>query len=141
MDLLTVVTHELGHILGLPDVSATFLPNDLMDTTLPTGTRRLPSATDVDAVFAGGFETTSATPVAAPQAFVLASPLASDDDEQDWFEVDPALAQAWAAWQSTTSTGPGNPNGNVTATEGATVEIGRNSYFSAMGQIGRWFQT
>ena len=44
MDLLTVVTHELGHILGLPDVSATFLPNDLMDTTLPTGTAPLADA-------------------------------------------------------------------------------------------------
>ena len=42
MDLLTVVTHELGHILGLADVSATQLPNDLMDTTLPTGVRLLP---------------------------------------------------------------------------------------------------
>jgi hypothetical protein len=50
MDLLTVVTHELGHILGLADVSALQLPNDLMDTTLPTGTRRLPSTADMKAM-------------------------------------------------------------------------------------------
>jgi hypothetical protein len=39
MDLLTVVTHELGHILGLEDLN----PNtgDLMGGTLDTGERRL----------------------------------------------------------------------------------------------------
>ena len=53
MDLLTVVTHELGHILGLPDVAASALPNDLMDTELPTGVRRLPSAADIAALATG----------------------------------------------------------------------------------------
>jgi hypothetical protein len=140
MDLLTVVTHELGHILGLGDVSATFLPNDLMDIDLPTGTRRLPTPTDVDAVFAGGFDTTTQTaPIGPPQAFTLATPLANDDD--NLFEVDPALAQAWASWNSTmTAAGPGNPNGGDATSDGPKVEIGRNGYFSAMGQIGRWFQ-
>ncbi len=140
MDLLTVVTHELGHILGLADVSATFLPNDLMDIDLPTGTRRLPTPTDVDAVFAGGFDTTTQTaPIGVPQAFTMATPLSSNED--DTFEVDPALAQAWAAWHSTmTSAGPGDPDGGSGTSDGATVEFGRNGYFSAMGQIGRWFQ-
>ena len=55
MDLLTVVTHELGHILGLTDVSASLLPNDLMDTDLPTGTRRLPSPADMNALAIGQF--------------------------------------------------------------------------------------
>ena len=140
MDLLTVVTHELGHILGLPDVSATFLPNDLMDTDLPTGTAGcLRPRTSMQCLPAGSRRFRLRRPPRS-QAFTLATPLASDEDH-DWFEVDPAVAQAWAAWQSTTAAGPGNPNGNMSATEGATVEIGRNGYFSAMGQIGRWFQT
>ena len=40
MDLLTVVTHELGHIAGLPDVSA--VTHDLMSANLPQGIRRTP---------------------------------------------------------------------------------------------------
>ena len=66
MDLLTVVTHELGHILGLPDVSATLLPNDLMDTQLPTGMRRLPSPADIDALLTGAWPVVSAPPVSVP---------------------------------------------------------------------------
>lgn len=43
IDLLTVVEHELGHILGLDDLDSS-LVNDLMCRTLGTGVRR--SATD-----------------------------------------------------------------------------------------------
>ncbi len=39
MDLLTVIEHELGHILGLDDVDGT---NNLMATALAAGVRRLP---------------------------------------------------------------------------------------------------
>ncbi len=39
MDLLTVIEHELGHILGLDDLDG---GNSLMATTLATGVRRLP---------------------------------------------------------------------------------------------------
>jgi hypothetical protein len=76
-DLLTVVTHELGHILGLPDVSAFLLPNDLMDTELPTGTRRLPSLADIDALATGLWipATASAPAASSPTAAVLASSL------------------------------------------------------------------
>jgi hypothetical protein len=42
LDLLTAVSHELGHIAGLPDLNATI--DDLMANTLSTGTRRLPGA-------------------------------------------------------------------------------------------------
>ncbi len=42
MDLLTVVMHELGHLLGRADIDAEVNPTDLMDTTLPAGVRRLP---------------------------------------------------------------------------------------------------
>ncbi len=42
MDLLTVVDHELGHVLGLPDVTTG--ADNLMTQTLSAGTRRLPTA-------------------------------------------------------------------------------------------------
>ncbi len=53
MDLLTVVEHEFGHVLGLPDVNPLTNPSSLMASTLPVGVRRSPTAT-VDTVFASG---------------------------------------------------------------------------------------
>jgi hypothetical protein len=44
MDLLTVVEHELGHVLGLDDIDPGVAAHDLMTATLGTGTRRLPVA-------------------------------------------------------------------------------------------------
>jgi hypothetical protein len=43
MDLLTVVMHELGHILGFGDVDTASHPYDLMATDLAPGVRRLPN--------------------------------------------------------------------------------------------------
>jgi subtilisin-like proprotein convertase family protein len=43
MDLLTVVEHELGHVLGLDDIDPGLAAHDLMTTTLGLGTRRLPA--------------------------------------------------------------------------------------------------
>jgi hypothetical protein len=40
VDLLTVVMHELGHVLELADLDADDHHDDLMTETLPTGTRR-----------------------------------------------------------------------------------------------------
>lgn len=42
MDLLTVVEHELGHVLGLGSFDPSIAPHSLMSLSLPTGTRRLP---------------------------------------------------------------------------------------------------
>ena len=42
MDLLTVVMHELGHLLGQDDINNVADPSELMDATLPSGVRRLP---------------------------------------------------------------------------------------------------
>jgi large repetitive protein len=47
LDLLTTVTHELGHVLGLPDSTATSDAHDLMYINLVDGERRLPDAADV----------------------------------------------------------------------------------------------
>jgi hypothetical protein len=44
IDLLTVVEHELGHIVGLGDMAVS---EDLMSTTLGPGVRRDPSALDL----------------------------------------------------------------------------------------------
>jgi hypothetical protein len=45
-DLLTVVTHELGHVLGLEDLPSTHYPGHVMSGTLVPGSRRVsPDAT------------------------------------------------------------------------------------------------
>jgi len=44
MDLLTLVMHELGHELGLEDVSVASDPHHLMAEKIATGVRRLPAA-------------------------------------------------------------------------------------------------
>jgi hypothetical protein len=43
MDLLTVVMHELGHVLGFGDVDTASHPYELMATDLAPGVRRLPN--------------------------------------------------------------------------------------------------
>ena len=49
MDLLTVVMHELGHILGYEDLDADEAGNDLMGESLNDSQRRLPVIDDTDA--------------------------------------------------------------------------------------------
>ena len=52
MDLLTVVEHELGHELGLPDADSLSHPSELMAATLAPGIRRQPTTQDLDILFA-----------------------------------------------------------------------------------------
>lgn len=47
VDLLTVVSHELGHTLGLDDLHSQEHHNELMAATLAPGERRLPDADDL----------------------------------------------------------------------------------------------
>ncbi len=61
IDLLTVLEHELGHIVGLPD-NAT--PGDLMDITIGAGVRRSPTAADVARVARGSSLATGLAPSA-----------------------------------------------------------------------------
>jgi hypothetical protein len=60
VDLLTVLEHELGHVIGLGDNGVS---GNLLDTTLGLGARRAPTAADV-AALAPAFRT--ADPAAAP---------------------------------------------------------------------------
>jgi hypothetical protein len=69
MDLLTSVTHELGHVLGLDDSTAASDANDLMYINLVDGERRLPDATDVaQANGTGAMQAEAALPVSAQAA-------------------------------------------------------------------------
>jgi hypothetical protein len=43
MDLLSVLAHELGHLLGLGDLDSDASAGDLMAETLPVGVRRVPA--------------------------------------------------------------------------------------------------
>jgi hypothetical protein len=41
IDLFTVITHELGHVLGLADIDADLYPDDIMAGRLAAGTQRV----------------------------------------------------------------------------------------------------
>jgi hypothetical protein len=53
VDLFTVILHELGHHLGLPDLDPALHPHHLMAATLTLGERRLPDPSAFDVLFAG----------------------------------------------------------------------------------------
>jgi hypothetical protein len=78
MDLLTVVLHELGHVLGLDSVYGGD-PAELMDANLDPGERRLPSylvsglVQSTTAVEVGHETLLQSSPAAAPQASHVAA--------------------------------------------------------------------
>ena len=65
VDLLTVLEHELGHVIGLADNAEA---GDLMDITLGLGVRRAPTSADVAAMAGNGSETGLAVPAATGTA-------------------------------------------------------------------------
>jgi hypothetical protein len=78
MDLLSVVSHELGHVLGLGDSENT---QDVMGETLAPGVRRLPTASDV---YASGVEPIAASSASAGALLTAPAPstsLASHGDQ------------------------------------------------------------
>jgi hypothetical protein len=70
VDLLTVLEHELGHVLGLADNAEA---GDLMDVTLGLGVRRSPSAADLTAV--------SGATVDAALASIVRAAVGNDEDQ------------------------------------------------------------
>ncbi len=62
VDLLTVLEHELGHVIGLTDNTQA---GDLMDITLGMGVRRVPTATDMASIDQGASAAVMAVPSAA----------------------------------------------------------------------------
>ena len=89
LDLLTTVSHEMGHVINLPDSTATSDAHDLMYINLVDGERRLPSAADVAQANAATFSshTVGATappaPGSAPQASA-SQPATSDGGHFGW---------------------------------------------------------
>jgi hypothetical protein len=75
MDLLTVVEHELGHVLGLSDLDPQAVPHDLLTQTLATGVRRLPDASFSVQVLAVVSDHTAAAMPAPVTLSVEAPPL------------------------------------------------------------------
>jgi len=65
LDLLTAVVHEMGHELGLPDLTAAADARDLMHINLVDGERRLPTTADV-AKAGGGTVSFAAVGTTAP---------------------------------------------------------------------------
>mgnify|MGYP001558001085 CR=1 FL=1 len=76
VDLLTVVTHEFGHILGFASFDPAVKPNDWMTATLPAGLRRLPVqaiAPQAQPLFPAGREEFAPSLSAVGQADALAA--------------------------------------------------------------------
>jgi hypothetical protein len=63
--LVTVLEHELGHVLGLPDNAEA---GDLMDITIGLGVRRAPGIADLAAIpfSAGNHQTRQSSPLTGP---------------------------------------------------------------------------
>jgi hypothetical protein len=80
MDLLTVVMHEIGHVLGLQDEDTVTHAHDLMAATLAAGVRRLPE-----------------TPLALPEALPSRTSPASGKPEVETLLAQPDAVVPHAA--------------------------------------------
>jgi hypothetical protein len=96
VDLLTVVEHELGHVLGLPDLDPALFPNDIMTETLAPGERRIPTPFDVASIASGTTLLSKAVTSVSPPAGVTPSSWIeqSISAEQSQSPVTGAVSQA-----------------------------------------------
>src|SRR5207244_1792349 len=81
VDLLTVVTHELGHVLGFASVDQGTLDHDWMTATLGTGVRRYAEAPTVFAVPQSPRGEIAASGGALPAFAVAALPPSGPDSQ------------------------------------------------------------
>ncbi len=75
MDLLTVVEHELGHVLGLDDLNGNGHAGGLMDELLDTGVRRLVFGLDLPDAQVGTARNGSSDPLSVASALVRLQPV------------------------------------------------------------------
>ncbi|WP_390881431.1 Calx-beta domain-containing protein [Thalassoroseus pseudoceratinae] len=123
VDLLTVVMHELGHILGYGDLDAATNPNELMTGELGLGTRRLPSPTanaDADSSTESTSASDSGVNASEPAAVGFE---ANTNDGIDGSESAPVDDESW-----TTSDSPEN---TPTDPAESTEEL-RDTVFAAL---------
>src|SRR5207247_8380089 len=74
-DLLTVVEHELGHVLGLDDLNGNGHAGGLMDELLDTGVRRLVFGSDLPDAQVGTARNGSSDPLSVASALVRLQPV------------------------------------------------------------------
>jgi hypothetical protein len=126
MDLLSVVSHELGHVLGLEDSPDL---KDVMGETLAPGVRRLPTASDLAA--ARVQVTTTADPGASDRVTVIPpSPSRANGSDQD---VAAILANLFLRPFQTTATPAGNGDAGPTP---APAALAWPPAFLAAGRLG-----
>ncbi len=126
VDLLTVLEHELGHVIGLSDNAQA---GDLMDITLGLGVRRAPTAADLASIAQA-----SSAAVPASAADATARVLTSDGQRPQPLPLDGSVSKAMvdAALASMLSAAAGNDDArDPTVTGGSPAQfVGR---FSAIG--------
>jgi hypothetical protein len=126
VDLLTVLEHELGHVIGLSDNAQA---GDLMDVTLGLGVRRAPTAADLTTIAQA-----TSTAVTVPAADATARVLTSDGQRPQPLPLDGSVSKAMvdAALASMLSAAAGNDDARDPTVNGGSPaqSVGR---FSAIG--------
>ena len=111
IDLLTVVMHELGHTIGLDDVSATITAHDIMTDTLAAGDRRSPTAMTTagvapslpaSTVTSGSSTAAVAVNVSEHSSPAPSSVTASTGGTSSTMELAPVVILEWASTPSRT---------------------------------------
>ncbi|WP_210168328.1 beta strand repeat-containing protein [Bradyrhizobium pachyrhizi] len=125
LDLLTAVVHELGHVLGLPDLTSSSDVNDLMYISLADGERRLPTAADVTQANVGSAK-------AMPMQSNTSSTLNRDGFDFSSFTQTPSQAStSHADLAANTQTWSDLFSGHANA--GTPWWVGHEATFAAMG--------